>query len=255
ISEVCIRRNSVPIQSTPIRPVPSAEGIYKVRRGSYRPIASTRLTRIQLSGRLVNSCSFRGCSGAGRPSSGGAPVSTGICDKQGKKRSVRTANYAFSRHGSRLHLHGGQAVSRTNKCHQKMRAPVPTGTVSLVAVLPTAVRNDGVSRHHTPAGDVAYAAIPNMVPVYEAQRSHRQAPQSSGVLQMQESPGDLEDPLFLAASGTMGIVSRRVVVTTDASTKGWGAVCEGRGVNSLWSVTEAASHINVLELRTVVLAL
>ena len=36
---------------------------------------------------------------------------------------------------------------------------------------------------------------------------------------------------------------------------GWGAVCEGRGVNGLWSVTEAASHINVLELRTVVLAL
>src|SRR4029434_208590 len=62
-------------------------------------------------------------------------------------------------------------------------------------------------------------------------------------------------PWFLAASGTMGIVSRRVVVTTDASTKGWGAVCEGRGVNGLWSVTEAASHINVLELRTVVLAL
>src|SRR4029434_9846002 len=28
-------------------------------------------------------------------------------------------------------------------------------------------------------------------------------------------------PWFLAASGTMGIVSRRVVVTTDASTKGW----------------------------------
>src|SRR4029434_6722530 len=48
-------------------------------------------------------------------------------------------------------------------------------------------------------------------------------------------------PWFLAASGTMGIVTRRVVVTTDASTKGWGAVCEGRGVNGLWSATEAAS--------------
>src|SRR4029434_5069513 len=33
ISEVCVRRNSVPIQRTPIRPVPSAEGIYKGRRG------------------------------------------------------------------------------------------------------------------------------------------------------------------------------------------------------------------------------
>src|SRR4029434_3803071 len=47
-------------------------------------------------------------------------------------------------------------------------------------------------------------------------------------------------PGFLAASGPMGIVTHRVVVTTDASTKGWGAVCEGRGVNGLWSMTEAA---------------
>src|SRR4029434_9445840 len=53
-------------------------------------------------------------------------------------------------------------------------------------------------------------------------------------------------PWFLAASGTMGIVSRRVVVTTDASTKGWGAVCEGEYVNGRWSVAEAVSHINVL---------
>src|SRR4029434_8915446 len=44
-------------------------------------------------------------------------------------------------------------------------------------------------------------------------------------------------PWFLAVSCTMGLVSRRVVVTTDASTMGWGAVCEGRGVNGLWSVT------------------
>src|SRR4029434_2559947 len=195
ISEVCVRRNSVPIQRTPIRPISSAEGIHKVRRSSHRSVTSTRLTRIQLFGRLVSGLSFRGCSGAGRPSSGGAPVSTGLCDKQGKKRSVPKADYAFSRHGSRLHLHGGQAVSRTKKSHQNMRAPVPTGTVSLVAVLPTPDRNDGVSRHSAPVGDAAYAAIPNMVPVYDAQRSHRQASQSSGVLQMQESPGDLENPM------------------------------------------------------------
>src|SRR4029434_33376 len=172
ISEVCVRRNSVPIQRTPIRPVPSAEGIYKVRRGSHRPITSTRLTRLQLFGRLVNSCSL---SGARWPSSGGTPASTGLCDKQGKKRSVTKPNYAFPRHDSRLHLHGGQAVSRTNKCHQNMRAPVPTGTVSHVAVLPTPVGNDGVSRYRTPARDVAYAAVPDVVPVSEAQRSHRQA--------------------------------------------------------------------------------
>src|SRR4029434_8573446 len=102
------------------------------------------------------------------------------------------------------HFHGGQAVSRTDKCHQNMRAPVPTGTVSLVAVLPTPVRNDGVGRYSAPVGDVAYAAIPNMLPVYEAKRSHRQASQSSGVLQMRESPGDLENPLVSRRAGHYG---------------------------------------------------
>src|SRR4029434_8023708 len=120
ISEVCVRRNSVPIQRTPIRPIFSAEGIHKVRRSSHCSVTSTRLTRIQLFRRLVSCFSFRGCRGRGRTSSGGAPVSTGLCDKQRKKRSLPKPNYAFPRHDSRLHLHGGQAVSRTNKCHQNM---------------------------------------------------------------------------------------------------------------------------------------
>src|SRR4029434_11094279 len=62
-------------------------------------------------------------------------------------------------------------------------------------------------------------------------------------------------PGFLAASGPMGIMTHRVVVTTDASTRGWGAVCEGESVNGRWSAAEAVSRINVLELRTVALAL
>src|SRR4029434_10872339 len=77
--------------------------------------------------------SFKSNSGGRMPSSGGTPASTGLCDKQGKKRSVPKPNYTFPRHVSRLHLNGGQAVSRTNKCHQNMHAPVPTGTVSLVS--------------------------------------------------------------------------------------------------------------------------
>ena len=38
----------------------------------------------------------------------------------------------------------------------------------------------------------------------EAQRSHRQAPQSNGVLQMLESPGNLENPLVSRCVGHYG---------------------------------------------------
>ena len=186
-----------------------------MRRSSHRPITTTRSALIQLFGRLVNICSFKSRSGAGLPSSGGTPASAGLCNKQGKKRSVPKPDYAFPRHGSRLHLH----VSRPNKCHQNMCAPVPTRTVSLVAVLPTPVGNDGIGRDRSPAGDVAYAAVPNVVPVSEAQRSHRQIPQGNGVLQMQESPGNLESPLVPRGVRHYGH-TRRVVVTTDAGLRG-----------------------------------
>src|SRR4029434_9333098 len=85
-----------------------------------------------------------------------------------------------------------------------MRAPVPTGTVSLGAVMPTPVGNDGIGRDRSPAGDVAHAAFPNVVPVSEAQRSQRQIPQNNGVLQMQESPGNLESPLVSRRVGHYG---------------------------------------------------
>src|SRR4029434_8912580 len=49
---------------------------------------------LALAPRVFTKCSFRGCSRAGRPSSGGAPVSTGLCNKQGKKRSLPQASYA-----------------------------------------------------------------------------------------------------------------------------------------------------------------
>jgi hypothetical protein len=45
-----------------------------------------------------------------------------------------------------------------------------------------------------------------------------------------------------------------MVITTDASKKGWGAVCAGVTTQGLWSTTESAEHINVLELKAVLFA-
>src|SRR4029434_2381451 len=72
-------------------------------------------------------------------------------------------------------------------------------------------------------------AIPNMVPVYEAQRSHRQASQSSGVLQMQKSPGDLEDPLVSRRVGHYGLACS---CATRSPQLRCGPVIEGRSQSS-----------------------
>ncbi len=53
----------------------------------------------------------------------------------------------------------------------------------------------------------------------------------------------------------IGQVIRRKNVTTDASSTGWGAVCDGRPAFGTWSEMEKSWHINCLELRAVHLAL
>ena len=53
----------------------------------------------------------------------------------------------------------------------------------------------------------------------------------------------------------LGIVTQRTVVSTDASTAGWGAVCLGVPASGLWSESQRRWHINRLELEAVSLAL
>ena len=47
----------------------------------------------------------------------------------------------------------------------------------------------------------------------------------------------------------------RLVVTTDASSLGWGAVLSPHSVSGVWTREEALDHVNFLELRAVFLAL
>ncbi|KAI2661295.1 ORF V: Enzymatic polyprotein [Labeo rohita] len=63
------------------------------------------------------------------------------------------------------------------------------------------------------------------------------------------------DPAFLRAGVPLGQVSRHVVVHTDASTMGWGAVCNGQAASGSWMGPRLLWHISCLELLAVLLAL
>ncbi|KAI2644807.1 ORF V: Enzymatic polyprotein [Labeo rohita] len=64
-----------------------------------------------------------------------------------------------------------------------------------------------------------------------------------------------EDISFLWSGVPLEQVSRHIIVTTDASKTGWGAVCNGRAASGVWTGPRLLWHINCLELLTVLLAL
>ncbi len=63
------------------------------------------------------------------------------------------------------------------------------------------------------------------------------------------------DLAFLQAGVPLEQVSRHTVVTTDASSTGWGATCNGQAASGLWTGPRLLWHINCLELWAVHLAL
>ncbi|KAI2647480.1 ORF V: Enzymatic polyprotein [Labeo rohita] len=63
------------------------------------------------------------------------------------------------------------------------------------------------------------------------------------------------DIVFLRSGVPLEQVSRRIVVTTDASKTGWGATCNGQAASGVWTGPRLHWHINCLELLAVLLAL
>ncbi|KAI2643795.1 hypothetical protein H4Q32_029973 [Labeo rohita] len=63
------------------------------------------------------------------------------------------------------------------------------------------------------------------------------------------------DIVFLRSGVPLEQVSRRIIVTTDASKTGWGAVCNGQAAYGGWTGPRLHWHINCLELLAVFLAL
>ncbi len=80
-------------------------------------------------------------------------------------------------------------------------------------------------------------------------------PRHRPFLQCRRSLSPWTDLAFLRAGVPLEQVSRHTVVTTDASSTGWGATCNGQAASGLWTGPRLLWHINCLELWAVHLAL
>ncbi|KAJ8364945.1 hypothetical protein SKAU_G00137760 [Synaphobranchus kaupii] len=54
---------------------------------------------------------------------------------------------------------------------------------------------------------------------------------------------------------TLGLVIWHRLISTDTSQEGWGAVHKGCGISERWRGSWTAQHLNVMELRAILLAL
>ena len=121
---------------------------------------------------------------------------------------------------------------------------------SLVSSLPKTVGHDGLGRDRPTIGNLAHAALSNVVSLLRLSSARNSYQGMTVDSRCRNALAISRTPQFFVAAAPMGIVTRRIVVTTDTSTTGWGALCKGRSVNGPWSAAEAKSHINVLELQT-----
>ncbi|XP_032365670.1 uncharacterized protein LOC116682766 [Etheostoma spectabile] len=62
-------------------------------------------------------------------------------------------------------------------------------------------------------------------------------------------------PWFLSQGPALGAPCRRVIVSTDASLTGWGAVMDDRSAKGVWQERHSSWHINCLEMLAVFRAL
>ncbi len=68
-------------------------------------------------------------------------------------------------------------------------------------------------------------------------------------------PQPLDGPCLSTGRGALEQVSRHTVVTTDASSTGWGTTCNRQAASGLWTGPRLLWHIDCLELWAVHLAL
>ena len=106
---------------------------------------------------------------------------------------------------------------------------------------------------HSP-GPFPHEAIPE-VDALITDSSHAGQETSARLGRRSLRPAPLAVSTVPAPRGPLGLVSSRLVITTDASLQGWGANFQRRSASGLWEGDLLRAHINFLELMAVQLAL
>ncbi len=181
-----------------------------------------------------------------------APQPVGASGQPGKEQTLPYAEDLFSRHGVGL----GQPHSTSLRGACSVNAEMPGvspaqegGSTETFSEAPGAYgilsryHADGIASYET-ASALASRPSPEigMAPRHIPGLTHPSCRRTF-------SPWS--DLAFLRAEVPLEQVSRHVVVSTDTSATGWGAMCNGHAAAGLWTGPQLQWHINCLELLAV----
>ncbi|KAL0150355.1 hypothetical protein M9458_054357, partial [Cirrhinus mrigala] len=236
---VCFRGSSVSVQSASIWPVPLSPCLYK-NHGSclIPPLADGHSHSRRLASHSSLARFVVRTQGPGAP----APQPSGPSGQPGEEQTLPSAEDLFSRCGAGLGQHDSPPHQRARAVSAELSELIQTqdsGPSQNISEAPGAY---GSCSRGDAAGLASYETASALVT--------RSSPE------MGMAPWHTPDWRFPAVSPPVQpVVSRHLVVYMDASSTGWGAVCNGQAASGSWTGPRLQWHINCLELLAVLHAL
>ncbi|XDV23197.1 hypothetical protein PO909_027882 [Leuciscus waleckii] len=226
ILEIRLQRSGISVHRSAVRPVFSTLYIHEVHGHGFCSPERSGHADFELFGRLADSSTVRGRTYLSQNSASQPPGKPGSHGQLDQKLITAQSVNLFSGFGTGLCGNDGPAVDTI----RRLAASFQLGSA---APLKTFQRMLGCMAS---AAAVLQLGLLRMRPLQRwlnARVPHRVW--ASGGIRLQRGV-------------TMGAVSHRKVISTEASNLGWGALFEGKPVFSLWSDQEKCLHINCLEI-------
>ncbi len=255
-STVCVRRSGMAVQGPPLRALPVSPCVHEGCRGRPYPVTGSGRQDPQLPRRLAYCSPIQRAVGRSQGLGAPTPQPVGASGQLGKSKLSPVQRISFL--GVEF-----DSVSMTARLTEERAQAVLNCLSSFrgrnVVPLKQFQRLLG---HMASAAAVTPLGLLHLRPLQHWQHSRvprwawRRGTLRVGISQQcRRSLSPWTDLAFLRAGVPLEQVSRHTVVTTDASSTGWGATCNGQAASGLWTGPRLLWHINCLELWAVHLAL
>ena len=245
----------LPVQSPPIRPVFSPQNFYKADEAS-RSIPEEEVnSHPYLPGRFPSLSCYKGGSCEKHPSVSDSPSVPGLYSKLQKVIPDPISGYHLSRFQNRLNVYDAVTPSRKGKQNPRLLSPSTSSPkdharnlASLISLLESsrpAIWRAPLHFRHLQC-DLIWGLQMNRES-YDALIALSMSARGELTWWLKNTCNTNGSPVHLPPPD--------MLITTDASMKGWGAVHQSLETNGRWSQQESLQHINYLELKAAFLAL